>query len=263
MEYKLIIYKKEGGVATIVLNRPRVLNALNAELIEEILDAVEKTAADQEVKVLILTGAGRAFCFGADISAFRQAQMPSATNSPLALLAKSQEIIRRLVNIPLPTIAALNGFATGLGLDLALACDLRIAAERAKLGEAFVAMGLVPDGGGTFFLPRQVGLAKAAEMIYTGEPLSASEAERIGLVNRVVPIQDLEKSTQELAHKLARGPSLAIRLAKKALWTNLQGDLDAALKMEAETQKICLQSEDHREAVAAYLEKRQPVFGGK
>jgi 2-(1,2-epoxy-1,2-dihydrophenyl)acetyl-CoA isomerase len=263
MEYRWILYKREGGVATIILNRPRALNALNAEMIEEILDAVKKTAEDKEVKVLILTGAGRAFCFGADISEFRQAQKTPSTNSPFALLAKSQEIIRGLVNLPLPTIAALNGFATGLGLDLALACDLRIAAERAKLGEAFVAMGLVPDGGGTFFLPRLVGLAKAAEMIFTGEPLSASQAERIGLVNRVVPSQNLEKSAQELANKLARGPSLAISLAKKALWKNLQGDLDTALKIEAETQKICLESEDHLEAVKAFIEKREPTFRGK
>lgn len=263
MEYRWILYKKEGGVATIILNRPRALNALNAAMIEEILIAVEKTADDPEVKAFILTGAGRAFCFGADISEFSPAPETSTPNSLLALLAKSQEIIRGLATMPQPTIAALNGFATGLGLDLALACDLRIAAERAKLGEAFVAMGLVPDGGGTFFLPRLVGFAKAAEMIFTGEPLNASEAERIGLINRVVPSQDLEKSAQELANKLAQGPSLAISLAKKALWKNFPGDLDAALQREAETQKICLASEDHREAVAAFLEKRQPTFRGR
>jgi 2-(1,2-epoxy-1,2-dihydrophenyl)acetyl-CoA isomerase len=263
MEYKWIIYKKEGGVATIILNRPRALNALSAAMIEEILDAVKKTAEDQEVKAFILTGTGRAFCFGADISEFSQAQKDPAANSLLSLLKQAQEIIRTIVNMPKPTIAALNGFATGLGLDLALACDLRIAAERVKISEAFVSMGLVPDGGSTFFLPRLVGLAKAAEMIYTGEPLNASEAERIGLFNRVVPGQELEKSAQELANKLATGPSLALRLAKKALWKNLQGDLNAALKLEAESQGICLQSEDHREAVTAFLAKRDPVFQGK
>jgi len=263
MEYRWILYKKEGGVATVILNRPRALNALNAAMIEEILDAVKKTAADPEVKAFILTGAGRAFCFGADISAFSPASENSAPDSLHALLNRSQEMIRRLAALPQPTIAALNGFATGLGLDLALACDLRIAAERAKLGEAFVTMGLVPDGGGTFFLPRLVGFAKAAEMIFTGEPLPASEAERIGLINRVVPSPDLEKSAQGLADKLARGPSLAISLAKKALWKNLHGDLDAALQVEAECQKICLESEDHREAVAAFFEKREPTFQGK
>jgi len=259
----LILYKKEGGVATVILNRPRALNALNAAMIEEILDAVKKTAADPGVKAFILTGAGRAFCFGADISEFRPASENSAPDSLHALLNRSQEMIRRLAALPQPTIAALNGFATGLGLDLALACDLRIAAERAKLGEAFVTMGLVPDGGGTFFLPRIVGFAKAAEMIFTGEPLPASEAERIGLINRVVPSHDLEKSAQELADKLARGASLAISLAKKALRKNLHGDLDAALQMEAESQKICFESEDHREAVAAFFEKREPAFQGK
>ena len=165
--------------------------------------------------------------------------------------------------MPKPTIAALNGFATGLGLDLALACDLRIAAERAKLGETFVSMGLVPDGGGTFFLPRLVGLAKAAEMIFTGEPLTSSEAERIGLINRVVPNQELVKYAQALADKLAKGPSLAIGLAKQAIWRNLSENLESALHFEAQSQKTCLESADHREAVKAFLERRDPLFQGQ
>jgi len=263
MEYGSIIYKKENGVATIILNRPRALNALNAELIDELLDSVRRVAEDREIKVLILTGAGRAFSFGADISEFSQAQEQAQKNSAWEILSKSQEIIRLLCGMPKPTIAALNGFATGLGLDLAMACDLRIAAERAKVGEAFVSMGLIPDGGGTFFLPRLVGLARAVEMIFLGEPLSATEAERIGLINRVVPNQELEKSTQEVANKLAKGPSLAIGLAKRVLWKNLQRDLDSALKLEAECQKTCLESEDHREAVKAYMERRNPIFRGK
>jgi len=146
---------------------------------------------------------------------------------------------------------------------LAMACDLRMAAERAKLGETFVSMGLVPDGGGTFLLPHLVGLAKAAEMIFTGKAIEASEAERIGLINRVVPTQDLIKSAQELADKLARGPSLAIGLAKEAIWRNLSQNLDSALNFEAQSQKACLDSEDHREAVKAFLEKRDPHFRGK
>lgn len=263
MEYQTIIYVKEEGVATITLNRPRALNALNALMIEEILDALQKTAADEEVKVLILTGAGRAFCFGADISSFQQKEESAPVPAAANLLPKAQQIIRSLVKMAKPTIAALNGFATGIGLDLALACDLRIAAERAKLGEAFVSMGLVPDGGGTFFLPRIVGLAKAAEMIYTGEAITASEAERIGLVNRVVPIQELEKSVYELAGKLAKGPSPALSLAKQLLWKNLQTSFEEALAAEAESQRLCLKSKDHQEAVQAYLEKREPVFGKK
>ena len=263
MEYSWIIQKKENGVATIILNRPRALNALNAQMIDELLMAVRQSAEDIEVKVLLLTGSGRAFCFGADIAEFSRALDLLEQHSTSNLLAKSQQIIRLLCEMPKPTIAALNGFATGLGLDLALACDLRIAAERAKLGEAFVSMGLVPDGGGTFFLPKLVGVAKAAEMIFLGEALSSSEAERLGLINRVVPNQELEKFCQEIADKLAKGPSLAIGLAKKALWKNLKADLASALQLEAESQKVCLRSDDHREAVKAFLEKRSPLFAGK
>ncbi len=262
MNYQTILYTKENGVATLTLNRPRQLNALNEQMILEILDAVKKTAADKEIKVLILTGAGRAFCFGADISAFQQEEASSAS-SAANLLPKAQEIIRSMVNMDKPIIAALNGFATGLGLDLALACDLRIAAERAKLGEAFITMGLVPDGGGTFFLPRLVGLGKAAELIFIGEAISSSEAERIGMINRVVPTADLEKNARELALKLAQSPSPALGLAKRLLWKNLQANIDEALQAEAESQKFCLQSSDHHEAVRAYLEKRAPVFGKK
>ncbi len=263
MEYRSILFKKENGKATITLNRPRALNALNGEIIDELLSAVKDAAEDPEVKVLILTGAGRAFCLGADVSEFNRAKELSAQETPLLLLKKSQEIIRLLAGMPKPTIAALNGFATGLGLDLALACDLRIAAERAKLAEAFISMGLIPDGGGTFFLPRLVGLAKAAEMIFTGDPLSSSEAERLGLINRVVPNEGLAKALEDLADKLVNRPSMALGLAKQALWENLQGDLDAALKFEAQSQKTCLASEDHREAVQAFIEKRIPVFHGK
>jgi 2-(1,2-epoxy-1,2-dihydrophenyl)acetyl-CoA isomerase len=263
MEYRWLIYKKEGGVEMITLNRPRALNALNDEMIEELLEAVRQSGEDKDVKVLILTGAGRAFCFGADISQFSEGREHPTQNGTWNLLLKSQEIIRLLSGMRKPTIAALNGFATGLGLDLALACDLRIAAERAKLGEAFVSMGLLPDGGGTFFLPRLVGLAKAAEMIFTGEPITSLEAERIGLINRVVPTQDLVKCAQELADKLAKGPSLAIGLAKEAIWRNLTEDLDSALNFEAQSQKTCLESEDHREAVEAFLQRREPLFRGK
>jgi 2-(1,2-epoxy-1,2-dihydrophenyl)acetyl-CoA isomerase len=263
MEYRWLIHKKEGGVGTITLNRPRALNALHAEMIEELLEAVGLAGEDKDVKVLILTGVGRAFCFGVDISEFTEGQEHPAKDVTWSLLLKSQKIIRLLSGMPKPTIAALNGFATGLGLDLALACDLRIAAERAKLGEAFVSMGLLPDGGGTFFLPRLVGLAKAAQMIFTGEPITSPEAERIGLINQVVPTQDLVKCAQELADKLAKGPSLALGLAKEAIWRNLSEDLDSALNFEAQSQKTCLESEDQREAVKAFVQRREPFFRGK
>jgi 2-(1,2-epoxy-1,2-dihydrophenyl)acetyl-CoA isomerase len=265
METHWIDYKKEDGVATLILNRPRALNALNKEMIDELFLLLKQVAEDGEVKVLILTGAGRAFCFGADVAEFTQAENREPSGSPLVLLLleKAQGIIRLLSYMPKPTLAALNGFATGLGLDLALACDLRIAAERAKLAEAYISMGLVPDGGGTFFLPRLIGFARAAQLIFLGEPLSAAEAERMGLINRVVPNDQLAASARDWAIKLAKGPTLGIRLAKEALHKNLQGDLLSALQAEADLQKICLASEDHREAVRAFQEKRRPLFKGR
>ncbi len=260
MEYRSILYQKTGAKVTITLNRPRALNALHADMIEELLSAVRTAAEDPEIRVVILTGAGRAFSFGADVSAFSP-EGPSKIDESLALLRKAQEVIRLLAGMEKVTIAALNGFATGLGLDLALACDLRIAAERVKVAEAFTSMGLIPDGGGTFFLPRLIGLAKAAEMIFTGDPLSAAEAERIGLINRVVPNDKFPRAIEDLADKLRRRPFPALGLAKQAVWKNLAADLGSALENEARSQKICLASEDHREAVRAFLEKRDPVFG--
>jgi 2-(1,2-epoxy-1,2-dihydrophenyl)acetyl-CoA isomerase len=265
MQPHWIIYQKEAGVATILLNRPRAFNALHREMINELFFFLKQAAEEPDVKAVILTGAGRAFCFGADIAEFVHPENPGLSEPPHAslLLDKVHGIIRLLANMPKPTLAAINGFATGLGLDLALACDLRIAAERAKFAEAYVSMGLVPDGGGTFFLPRLIGLARAAESILLGEPLSAAEAARIGLINRVVPNDQLDVSVRDWATKLAKGPCLAIRLAKEALRKNLQGDLLAALQTEAGFQKICLASEDHQEAVQAFQEKRKPSFKGR
>lgn len=263
MEYLRIIYQKDGAIAKLLLNRPRSLNALDEATIEELREALRTASSDSDVRVLILGGVGRAFCFGGDISEFRKAQEQGGKAAIEALLSKAQEIIRMLYEMPKPTIAALNGFASGLGLDLALACDLRIATDRVKVSEAFVSMGLVPDGGGTFFLPHLIGFGKAAELIFTGEPVPSLEAERIGLVNRVVSASELEKTVQDLAQKLANGPSLAMGLAKRALQKNLSLSLVDALQVEAEFQKVCLQSADHREAVQSYLERRKPIFKGK
>lgn len=263
MDGHSILFQEDAGVAKIILNRPRALNVLDSAMIEELSDSLKKVADAPQIRVLILTGSGRAFCFGADLSEFCQAQIQKDCRPIEKLLEKAQALILSLAEMPKPTIAALNGFASGLGLDLALACDLRIATDRVKVSEAFVSLGLVPDGGGTFFLPRLVGSGKAAEMIFTGEPLTSQEAERIGLINRVVPAPELEKTVQDLARRLAKGPSLAIRAAKQALKRNLQGNLADALKVEAHFQKMCLQSADHQEAVGAFAERREPVFQGK
>ncbi len=260
MDFHSILYRRENRKATIILNRPRALNALNREMVEELLVAVQLTEKDPDVRVVILTGSGRAFCFGADPSAF-SAEGDSLQGTPIDLLEKSQEIIRTLAEMPKPVIAALNGFATGLGLDLALACDLRIAAERAKLASAFISMALVPDGGGTFFLPRIIGLARASEMIFTGEPISSREAQQIGLVNRVASNDEFTKAVGDLADKLLVKPSLALGLAKQTIRRNLQQTFESALELERKNQRRCLASAEHREAVQAFLKKRDPAFG--
>jgi len=259
MDFQRIIYKKDGAGAPLQLNRPRALNALDEATIAEVQEALERATMDSDVKVFLLTGSGRAFCFGADVSLFPKSPDRERGSSPGFLLAKAQEMIRILFEMPKPTVAVLNGFASGLGFDLALACDLRIAAERVKLSEAFVSLGLIPDGGGTFLLPRLVGLARAAELIFTGLPIAASDAERIGLINRVVPPSELEKAARELALRLAKGPALAMSLAKQALKKNLRGDFREALMVEAEFQKKCFASAEHQEAVRAFLERRKLV----
>ncbi len=260
MEFHSILYCRESGKGTITLNRPRALNALNREMVEELLAAVRLAEKDPDIRVVILTGAGRAFCVGADPSALGAIE-DSIAGTALDLLEKSQEIIRTLAGMAKPVIAALNGFATGLGLDLALACDLRIAAERAKLASAFISMALIPDGGGTFFLPRLIGLARASEMIFTGEAISPHEAQQIGLINRAVPNDEFAKGVEELADKLLEKPALALGMAKQTIRRNLQQTLESSLELERENQKTCLRSGDHREAVQAFLEKRDPAFG--
>jgi 2-(1,2-epoxy-1,2-dihydrophenyl)acetyl-CoA isomerase len=261
MDFQKIAFRIDGPVATLQLNRPRAFNAIDEDMIGELGEALREASADPQVKAFILTGSGRAFCFGADVSEFQRLREQGGAASLETLLSKAQEAMQVLYDMPKPTLAVLNGFASGLGLDLALACDLRIASERVKLSEAFVGMGLVPDGGGTFLLPRLVGFSRAAELIFTGDPITAREAERIGLINRVVPASELGKAAEDLARKLAGGPPLAVSLAKKAMKRNLRGDFRDALKVEADFQKLCLASPEHREAVRSFLERRT-LFGG-
>jgi len=235
---RTIEYSCEDRIGTIILNRPRQLNALNRQMFGELHDALKEVSKDEVVRVLVLTGSRKAFCFGIDL----QEAVSWAPDVWDELLPMYQDIILTLVEMSKPTIAAINGFATGAGLDLALACDLRIAAPGAKLGEAFVKQGLVPDGGGSFFLPRLVGLARAAELIFTGEAISAHEAERIGLINRVVPTKELLQEAQILALQLARQPRRALVLAKRNLYRDLSLDVRSALELEAAAQKRCLEA---------------------
>ncbi len=259
MEDATVLWEQEAGVAIVTLNRPEVLNAFNDRMAEELLDALRRAERDPEVRCLVLTGAGRAFCSGQDLreragGGFSYAQHVRARYVPV--IAKIQALEK-------PVVAAVNGVAAGAGASLALACDLRVAAEEASLLQAFARIGLVPDSGATYFLPRMVGLAKAFELCYLAEPLPAPEAARLGLVNWVVPGAQVLAKAKEVAGRLAAGPTRAYGMAKRALYRNLRADLLDALDYEAMLQEAAGRTEDHREGVQAFLEKRPPRFVGR
>lgn len=253
-----ILVQQDRGVTTITLNRPDVLNAINDPLARELHDALRAVSWDAAVRCLVLTGAGRGFCSGQDLRA-RAAGDRSyrehlrATYNPIILLLRTMEK---------PVLAAVNGVAAGAGMSLALAADLRIASERASFTEVFARVGLIPDSGCTYHLTRLVGLGKALELCYTTDPIDAQEALRLGIVNRVVPHEELMPQTAALAGRLAEGPTRAYGLMKRALTYGLHAPLDAALEYEAYLQEVAGRTTDHREGVAAFIEKRQARFAG-
>lgn len=238
MPYETILYDMRCGVGTITLNRPAVLNAINPQMIEELHDVLAKVGADPSVRVVVLTGAGRGFCSGADLKA-RQRVKPG--EAPPEAHGAGADRLRRTYNplilairtIEKPFIASVNGVAAGAGCNIALACDLVIASEEARFGNVFARIGLIPDCGGHFFLPRLVGFHKAAELMFTGDLIEAREAERLGLINHVVPPAELPTYTRQLAERLARGPTRALGLCKRTLNVGLTADLAAVLEAEA------------------------------
>ena len=249
-----------GGVLTITLNRPAVLNALSGPLLDALHAALRDAAADASIRAVVLTGAGRGFSSGADL----KAGMAEADLDIRRLLhAHYVPVITAIRSIETPVIAAVNGVAAGAGFSLALACDLRIAADSASFVQAFVRIGLVPDAGSTFFLPRLVGYARAAELAMLGDTIDAKRAHEIGLVNRVVPDGQLMPTALELAERLARGPR-SIRLIKRLLSSSFEGgnDLESQLALEGDAQAEAAASADFLEGLAAFLEKRPPHFTG-
>ena len=255
-----IIIEKRDGVATITLNRPEVLNAINTELAEELLEALQDAARDESVRAVILTGAGRAFSSGGDIREISGWTSPTEVRRNIVA---GGGIAMAIANLPKPVIAAVNGVAAGAGCNVALAADIVIAADTALFAEIFVRVGLVLDFGGSYLLPRRVGLAKAKELAFTGRMVDAAEAERIGLVNQVVPADQLQETAWKLARQLADGPTVAIGLAKKILNESLENDLQSMIDREGYAQAIAFQTEDHREGIRAFKEKREPEFKGK
>ncbi len=261
--YATILYEVSEGVATITLNRPDVLNAINQQMGEELHDALRKAQADANVRAIVLTGAGRAFSAGEDIQALRS-DYEKGIDPQLGerLKTKYNPIIKRIRQIEKPVIAAVNGVAAGAGAGIAYACDLRIASEKASFIHAFIRVGLAPDSGTSYFLPRLVGLGKAVELAFSGDQLDAAEAQRIGLVNKVVPYDELQPAVKELAGRLAKGPAKALALTKRALGRAYMGDLEEVIEYEAYLQTIAGRSADHKEAVKAFFEKRAPNFAG-
>ena len=271
MKYETIIYEKAEGIARITLNRPEKLNALAYPMEPEIGMAVDEAARDNEVRVLIITGAGRGFCAGGD---FRYSQVRTGEvrveeaeiggeSVPGRLIQRLFHGILMLQRMDKPTIAMVNGPAVGGGFDLAMACDLRIGSHNARFMMAFTRIGLVPGTGGCWFLPRIVGLPKALELLYTGDFVEAEEAYRIGLLNRLVPAEKLEEEAMALARKLARSPAMSLRLDKFMVYKGLSTDLETALGLGVACLGMCYGSEDHREGIKAFAEKREPVFRGK
>jgi 2-(1,2-epoxy-1,2-dihydrophenyl)acetyl-CoA isomerase len=257
-----VIVKKENGVAWITINRPDVLNACNIETLKKLQNAFKDAERDSSVKCIVLTGAGHAFCAGADLQSLKKGVVGTSISFMEGLKEGWNPIVSKMRSMDKPVIAMINGAAAGAGMGLALAADLKIMADGAKFVEAFAKIGLVPDSGATFFMPRLLGISKAMELAFTGDGIDAKEAERLGAVNKVVPLDQLEKETRMLAEKLAKGPR-GIGLAKRAINKALYVDLDGALDYEAYMQEIAGSTEDYKEGLKAFSEKRPPQFQGK
>jgi len=260
MNYERILFQKEGSIATITFHDPEKLNPMSLHMAEDIRSALDECGRDEEIRAAILTGAGRAFSAGGDLREIRKKVSPLAFRDGIAQVFKATLAIADLEK---PVIAAVNGPAVGVAFNMVLACDIVVASEAASFSEIFVHIGLIPDGGAHFLLPRIIGLAKAKELIYTGKMISAQEAETLGLVNQVVPPDKLNSAAREWADRLAKGPTRAIGMAKKLLHLSFQSHLAEMIRMETEIQTLLRETEDHQEGIAAFFEKRSPLFKGK
>jgi len=252
-----------NGICTITLNRPDVLNAFDNALTTQLSDALKTAERDAAVRVIVMTGAGRAFSSGQDLADLKTRYVPGyVPELGDDLRRRYNPIIKRIREMEKPVIAAVNGVAAGAGCSLALACDLRIASEAASFIEVFINVGLIPDSGSTFTLPRLVGLGKALELCWTGQKVDAAEALRLGIVNQVVKPEELTAATNKIAERLASLPSRAIALTKRLMNQSLQNSLMQQLEAEAFDQETAGKTADHFEGVSAFLEKRKPTFKG-
>lgn len=266
-----LIFETEDNVATVTLNLPGKLNALSQAIVAGLWRAIDDARSDDSIRALVITGVGRGFCSGADVEGLAAATgVPTNEAPPGEAKPEASPEMRSLVDIPaallqlpIPVLGAINGVAAGGGLSIALACDIRIASQDARFAAVWVKRALMPDLGISYTLPRAVGLSKACEMIFSGDIIDATEAERIGLVSKVVPPEQLLSTTMELAKRIAKGPPMAIQYAKEVMYKAQDMDMEATVKLEAVNFAKCMRSEDAREGVRSFLEKREPDFKGR
>ena len=257
-----LIEAVQDGIAILTLNRPENLNALSDDIRLGLLEAVARLGADNAIGCIVLTGAGRGFCAGGDVKTMGS-RSAAVFEERAAGILRSGRVPQLMQSTPKPIIGMINGVAVGAGLGMAAACDIRIAARSARFGAGFIKIGLSGDWGTTWSLTQLIGTAKAREMMFTGDMIDADEAQRIGLVNKVVDDAELLTTTMAMAHRIASMPHLALGYTKKNLSVAVTGDLAASLEAEAFNQARCSQMEDHKEAVLAFKEKRKPVFTGR
>jgi enoyl-CoA hydratase/carnithine racemase len=260
-----VTLEQDGGVLTVTLNRPDRLNALHLATLNELGAAIARARADRSVRAVLLTGAGRAFSAGADVKEWADEDHAAEPAEPADdWVTTAHRVVATLYRLPKPVIAAVNGVAVGAGLDLALAADFRVASRTARFGSVYITLGIPPDAGASFLLPRIVGMAKAKELIYTGRIIDAEEADLIGLLTELVPAEELMTAARAWADRLAAGPTIAIGMAKENIqehWAS--GSIEAALKNEQRAGNLCTNTEDHREGLAAVNAKRAAVFTGR
>lgn len=262
MAYETILYDLNAGVATITLNRPDKLNAVTGQMIEELMDALTAAEQDDQARVVVFTGAGRAFCPGQDLN-----DRKASGDGPVDLGQTVEEgwnpLMRKIYGLKLPTVAAVNGVAAGAGANLALACDLVYASDKAKFVQVYANLGLVPDAGGSFILPRLIGLARAKEICMSARPVMADEAYEMGMIAGVKGHEELMGFVRDTALHMAQQPTYGLMQTKTVLNQSFSNDLDQQLDLERDTMQKCGFSEDYKEGVTAFLEKRKPVFKGK
>ncbi len=260
MEEAVVLYEKIGQIAKITLNRPKALNAMNGELVQSLASRLTEAEKDTDVRVIVLTGAGKGFCAGGDLSYLKQ-----LTNviEARGFITEVGALVSQIQSIAKPIIAMVNGVAAGAGFNLAIACDIVFAADTARFAQSFVKVGLVPDCGGMYLLPKIVGIHKAKELMFTADLIGVDKANELGLINRIVAGDKLEEETLTFANKLIASAPIALGMVKKTLNGMEDMTLDNWLLHEADMQTLCMQTEDHKEGIAAFLEKRAPKFLNK